>query len=355
MAFTLAKASSLGKNEVGFALDYAQRRGHFAGMKIRLTKAIFTLAALIMVSCATAPKQPPAPQPLTYQEKQAFAERAKEPQIFGLTPYGSARGPVFEGAFRPRLNSVGRLDFADRLRKKPLVMLNEKGPLMLIDTASAESWLRVQTAVALGAQPLGGPQLFERRASHVPDPVGGFAVLVSALQLENARMDNAIFYTRNTRGRLQWLDRGEENLPVDGVLGADALRGFEFVRISLSGGKMIFSGASVYPYRENAMTSVPLIDVNGGLGVLCRMEGEEVEAVLDVAGDFEVSMGQPDQAVIRQLSIGDLVFRQVSNIPAAKLGLPDDSPPRIGRALLERYDLVINQHGQEILFEKPTL
>jgi hypothetical protein len=31
-----------------------------------------------------------------------------------------------------------------------------------------------------------------------------------------------------------------------------------------------------------------------------------------------------------------------------------NSPPRIGRQLLERYDLVINQKGRQLLVEMPT-
>jgi hypothetical protein len=324
-------------------------------MKQGLFSITLALGALLVASCVTKPKLLPAPRALTAQEKQAFAARAKDPRIFGLTPYGSERGPVFDGAFRPRLNSVGRFDFATRDSDAPLVTLNDEGPLLLIDTSAAESWLAVEAASQLGAQPLGSPELFERRASHVPDAAGGFAIRLSAFMLENARMDNGIFYVRNLRGALRGLDRGETMVPVGGVLGADALRNFEFVRISLRGRKVVFSGSSIYPYRENALATVPLIEVGGGLGVRCVIEGEEVEAMLDVAGDFEVALGGSAGDVIRQVSIGDLVFRQVGVTPAAEAGLSADTPPRLGRGLLERYDLVINRRGGELLLEKPTL
>lgn len=288
-------------------------------------------------------------------EKSAIIRRAKAPQVFGLTAYTSDNGAVFAGAFRQYRNHIGRIDFVSaRNSTAPVIGVGEEKVPMLIDSASAESWIGLSAARALGATALAGPDLFEKRARHVQDDTGGFAVILPSLKLEKAHVANPLFYARNPPGTLSGLNRWLDNpLPL-AILGADFLRSFEFVTISLRGRRAVFSGTSVYPYAANALARIPVVNLQGGLGVACQIDGEPATALLDIAGDFAVAIDQASSATIRQVTIGDVVFRQVDAVPAPDLEHGGKSPPRLGRQLLERYDLVINRRGTELLLEKPS-
>jgi len=311
------------------------------------------LLAILATGCrSTAPKESIA---LTAAEKESLTRRAKPPQTFGITAQSPRDGVLFSGIFRQHRNHIGTLDL---LKNKngyiPAIEIND-GPLMLlVDTAASESWLTVEAATKLEMMPLAGPDLFEKTPRHVVDQAGGFAAVVRTVRFEQAHVENALFYVRNARGPLDNLARGEKEKKLSGILGADALRSFEFVRISMRSGKMVVSGSSVYPYTENALATVPLISVRGGLGVDAIVDGENVKLLLDLAGTFEMAAPEPAIPLIRQVTLGDVVFRQVEVVDTINAGLGADSPPRIGRKLLERYDLVINQRGKQLILERPT-
>jgi len=311
------------------------------------------LVALLVTSCrSTAPTESTA---LTKAEKEALTSRAKPPQTFGIAVQSTRDGVTFAGAFRQHRNHIGNLDFREgQSGYRPVIEINDGKAALLLDTAAAESWLTVDAATQLGMMPLIGPGLFERTPRHVVDDTGGFAAVVRTVRFEQAHVENALFYVRNARGPLDALARDEDKAELDGVLGADALRAFEFVRISMKSGKMVVSGSSVYPYAENALAIIPLINVRGGLGVEALVDGDRVRAVLDLAGAFEMASPQPAIPLIRQVTLGDVVFRQVEVVDTISAGLGADSPPRIGRKLLERYDLVINQRGKQLILERPT-
>lgn len=308
---------------------------------------------MVITGCRTPP--PMESTALTEAEKSALTRRAKPPQVFGVTAHTAEGGVVFAGIFRQHRNHVGTLElFEDKKNLIPAVTINDDRALMLIDPASAESWLTVEASTRLNAVALVGPDLFERMPAHVVDQTGGFAAIVPKITLGQAHVENALFYIRNARGPLDNLARGENKARLDGVLGADALRAFEFVRISLKSGQLIVSGSSVYPYSGNALAATALLNVRGGLGVEAMIDGEKIKMLLDLAGRFEVAIPEPESPLIRQITIGDVVFRQVEAISTLDAGLGIDSPARIGRKLLERYDLVINQRGKQLLFERPT-
>lgn len=324
-------------------------------MLFRLSRLLlsFHMAVLLLAGC----KSPPPAQStaLSKEQKTTLTKRAKPPQTFGITATATGDGATFSGAFRQYQNNVGNLELLEHEDARiPGIAVNNEKARLLVDTAAAESWLSVDAGTRLNMMPIAGPDLFERKPRHVYDEAGGFAAIIPTLSLDKATVGNAIFYIRNVVGPLDTFARGEDATMLDGVLGADALRSFEFVRISLKSGRMIVSSTSVYPYPENAMATVPLINVRGGLGVEAMIDGEKIKILIDLAGRFEMATLSPASPLIRQVTIGDAVFRQVEVISALDAGLGADSPMRIGRKLLERYDLVINQRGKQLLFERPT-
>lgn len=315
---------------------------------------VLLITLLVVMACSTK-------RPLQHstavgkEERSLFTSRSKPPQIFDLTTMSTGRGPVFAGSFRQNLNHIDKLEFASAKNSTaPIIAINDKKTLLLLDSSSPDSWLTFDAAVGMNVTALAGPELFEKNPSHVIDEMGGFAAVLPRLSIGKLYLDNAVFYVRNARGPLDSLTRWEKSPFVHGVLGADFLRSFEFIRVSLRGRQAVFCGVNLYPYTDSALTKLPVSDLNGAMAVTCSIDGEKQDVVIDIAGDFELAMENPRGGVVKQLTMGDIVFRKVEAVPAFDLGLPKNGPPRIGRQLLERYDLVFNQRGRELLIEMPT-
>lgn len=338
---------------VRFVLAATVADGQFSGMKHLF--ACMLIPLLIASACVTRKEPVTTATRLGDSEKQALTKRAKAPQTFGLTAYTTDDGALFAGAFRGLQNQIGRPALAaDKNSTAPIIAINEGKALMMIDTAAAESWLTVEASLALQTTPLAGPDLFERQARHVYDPIGGFAAVLPRMTIDKLPVNEAVFYVRNARGPLDALNRWERSPALDGILGADFVRSFEFVRVGLAGRQVVLSSSGAYPYMDKAVAALPLVELQGGLAVECMMDGEKHTALIDLAGDFEVALERPTGPLMKQVTLGDVVFRNVEVVSAFDLGLGLTSPPRIGRQLLERYDLVFNQKGQQLLLERPV-
>jgi hypothetical protein len=314
---------------------------------------VAVLMTVVLAACST--PRPETPVPLGAQEKAQLLKRAKAPQVFGLTAYTSDDGAVFAGVFRQHEGHVARVAFAsDPATTTPAVKVGDDALVMLIDSSAAESWLTVEAVPSLRAVALAGPNPFERVPRHVFDTLGGFGAVVPKLTIDTLHVENALMYVRNARGPLGPLTRWEKTPYFDGVLGADFLRSFQFVRISLRGRYLVFSATDAYPPPATPLATLPTIDLNDAIAIEAVINGEKTPVILDIAGDFEVAMSTTDLTAVRQISLGDLVIRQAQVDSAYELGFGRDTPVRIGRQLLERYDLVINNQGREVIFERPV-
>jgi hypothetical protein len=304
--------------------------------------------------CASAPAKPEASVALNAAERAALLKRAKAPQVFGLTAYASERGAVFSGAFRVHEGDAGRIAFVSgKDTTTPVVALAGGSVMALVDATSAESWLTVEAVPEVRAVALAAPNPFEAVASHVYDPVGGFAAVVPTLVMDDIYVENGVFFIRNARGPLDLLTRWEREPYLDAVLGADYLRAFQFVRISLSGRFFFFSATQGYPANDRVIARLPVLDGYRGIAVEAMIDGSKQPLLIDMAGDFELAVERPESRTVRQVSLGDVVFRQVEVDALIELGMSTNQPARIGRQLLERFDLVINNRGRELLIERP--
>jgi len=317
-------------------------------------RLLFIIAlAVVTASCST--PRPESTAILSSADKAGLMKRAKSPQVYGLTAYSSDQGAIFAGAFRQHQGHAGRIEFSsDKNSTAPVIGINGGRTLMLVDSSAAESWVTVESAVNLKVASLGGPTSFEKTPRHVYDNVGGFAGVLPKLTIDKVHVENAVLYIRNAHGPLESLTRWEKSPYLDGVLGADFLRSFQFVRISLRGRYMVFSATDVYPDTGKILGTLPLTDLQGGLATEVMIDGEKVQAIIDIAGDYELAMENPTGTKVRQLSLGEIVFRQVEVDSAFDQGLGLSSPPRIGRQLLERYDIVINNRGRQLVIERPS-
>ncbi len=308
---------------------------------------------LLLTACSTL--RPDSSTPLASEEKSAVMKRAKEPQVFGLTAYSSEQGAVFAGAFRQHQGQFDQIGFSSPMSTTtPVIPINERKAMMLIDSTAAESWVTVEAFQELRMFPLKGPNSFEKLPGHVYDKTGGFAGVLPKMVIGSVHVESPVLYIRNARGPLGALTRWEKSPYLDGILGADFLRSFQFVRISLRGREILLSATRAYPTPPNIVTVLPTVDAKGGIAVEALIDGEKSTVLLDIAGDFEVAMDAPKEPTLRQVSLGDLVFRKVQVDSTYELGLGTGAAPRIGRQLLEKYDIVINQQGREIIFELPS-
>lgn len=292
---------------------------------------------------------------LSQGEIAAMVKRGKAPQVYGLTAYRTENGVLFAGAFRLHAGQIGRTDFkSDRNSTAPIISVNDGDLLMLIDSSAAESWCSPEARAGMKGVVLKDPNIFQKSPRHVYETVPGFAVVAPTMTIDKMNVESAVFYMRAASGSLNMLNRWEKSPTINGVLGADFLRAFQFVRISLRDRYIVLSATAAYPATASTLAAVPTRDLEGGIGVDAMLEGEKTAVMIDLAGDFELALPQPAGPTMRQVSIGDVVFRQTEVVSGFELGLGTNSTPRIGRQLLEKYDLVLNNFGKQLIIELPA-
>lgn len=304
-------------------------------------------------------------QPLNESQKRAFFEGAKDPRLFWITVYQTTAGPQFSGANRLHPEQLAQLSFLSRPALQVFSKDKSAPPLIevtttestkyiaLVDTSSKESWLAYDTARKMGATPL-GPPAFEFRPEHVVDDISGYLSAVDTLRMEGVSIETALFYVRAAKGPLGALARRELDRPPVMVIGCNLLKTFQLVRFDYAQRSLLLAVDADYePMNSNLVASVPLRDVRGAFGGSGVLDGRPVEFILDSAGDFELAMTDPPSGLVRQISLGDLVFRNVSAISCTDADLSLASYPRIGRRLLERFKITFDNKRRMVHFEKP--
>lgn len=313
---------------------------------------------LCLVGCTTPPDEHIIP--FSQNQTQALFTRARPPQAFGLTVYSTERGPVFAGANRVHTGQTAELPFRNRSDvRAPEINLTARGIKeipALIDTASRESWVTSAMAAQMQIVMLSGPNPYHAEAAHVYDDIGGYAALMHKLILDGLHVENVLLHVRAASGPLgapaRWLENPEPQL----VLGAPFLRAFSY--LSLNFAKQTASFSATTPFRTpeaSLLARVPLIDVHGVLGAAGTLNGEPTTFILDTGGSFELAQNEPVNPTVRRITVGDLVFPPDINVTAAReIGLGEIETPRIGRALLSRYNITFDFRNKVIYFERPA-
>ncbi len=321
-------------------------------------KNIFALfAVILLVGCSTT-KPSEYPTPLTDAQRAAMAKSARLPEIYGLTAYDSASGPVFTGGNRVHIGESAALAFASKEEIAPVVRLqnqDRKSLTALVDTTSRESWATVLGAAAMRIE-FFGPPLIGRKAAHVFDEFGGFAGATHKLKLDEMSIESALFYTRNANGPLGSLARGLATLNPDLVFGTAFLRSCAFAQFDFAARELVLSASTPYtPDPERLIATVPLKDVQGAFACEGALDGAPTTFLLDTAGAFEIAMNNPPDGEITQISLGDLVFRRIQPADAKERGLGLLENPRIGLGLLSRYKVTFDLRRKLIHFERPAV
>lgn len=318
------------------------------------------IAALAVVSCSTvAPQQPVVP--LTKKQLEAMAEKAKQPQLFGIVVYPSEAGPVFGGAMRTHEGEVGSINFplleAARAPVVPVGIGGSDRHNALLDTSAQQSWAALGLMRALRINLLAAPSLLASRPNHVFEDYGGILGVSPHLKIgDDVSVENVLFQVRGASGPIGPLARGLDNANIEVVLGLDFMKAFNHVLFDFPGKYVILSASSDCRLVEtNVLASLPMQISNGVLSVAGRLDGAATNIVLDTGGDFAFALPGTDRQLnrVKQASLGDLVLRDQPATPGMDLGLGQITHPRIGRLALSRYKMTLDFRNRLVHFERP--
>lgn len=319
---------------------------------------ILCLSLLLFSSgCVTAPTR--EVEPLTARELQAFFDDVQDARSFWLTQYESERGPVFRGGHRLHTDKYARLEFPlqhDLPAPSLGMQIRQTGDRpALIDTSSRVSWMEYGLAINGGLIPIGPPPI-RRWPEHVEDPVPGFLSVASNLRIGDLRMDAALFYVKGAHGPLEKLYREKDQLAAPVVLGCEFIHAFHFFQIDFYNRMVFLSTTNPYQPDENRLIAeVPLQDYYGTIAVEGEMDGVSTPFLLDSLGSYGIASTLYEGETVRQVSIGDLVLRNVAHTPMDQLNLGDTDFPRIGLEILQNYVVTFDNRRRRIYFEKPVM
>lgn len=290
----------------------------------------------------------------------AFFRRPQDPRRYWLHAYETPAGPVWVGGNRLHPNQIARLQFVAPPTRgappAPVVEARGREPPVfpaLVDTSARECWAEFDAAVELGMIPL-GPAQDRRLPAHVREETPGHLCVLSTLRLGELRVETALFHVPARAGPLGNIGRGVERPPPRLVLGCELLTALHYVRLDYRAGTVTLSSTS--PYRVSSkrfVAEAPLELVAGAWGARGLLDGVPVTFLFDSAGDFEVAVAEPDARTARQVTLGDLVVRDVALADARALGLGLPQCPRIGRRLLSRFVVTFDPKMQKVFFERP--
>lgn len=289
----------------------------------------------------------------------AFVQRAVDPREFAVTVTVNANNvPLFINAHRPRPGHDAVAVFlSPDYSQLPLIegMLDGRPARFLVDPTSPANWTSLDRALQFRLVPL-GPPLVYGVPEHVPDASRGALCAASTLIVDLLPVDAVLFYARPLRGSLWPLCRSADARDADAVLGWSFLRAFERVQWDFPARRIVLSSrrfAEEQSAPEPVLTRLPLEPGFNSLVVKGTIEGQTCLLLLDLAGDFELAMTTPPATPVRQVTIGDVVLRELRAVGLDDLGLGFPDLVRVGIKALGRYVIVLDNHRNEVRIERP--
>jgi hypothetical protein len=296
--------------------------------------------------------------PYTPEEMERLRAQARDPRVFFMNAYPEESGAVvFTDTNRLRNEMTVTLPFVSPGNTAiPLLTLRSGDDMpitALTDTSSVWSWVPLHRRRALGLELL-GPELYLRDPEHVPDNVPGVAAVLPQLRFGDLSMEMALVYGRAAHGGLWPLSRDPRTAQADLVIGMNILRAFAWVQWDFPNRRVIVSSAGPYEGGENArLADLPLQGVQGPLTVVGEIEGQATPLTLDVAGDYEMAMENPPADIIRQVALGDMVFRRLEVRSPRAAGVSGGSA-RLGRRALAPFCLTLDNRRKRLYIERPA-
>lgn len=317
------------------------------------TLRLFTSLALLglIAGCASIDSTVGSEEFLTEREQKQALAKTKTPQYFGFNAYPAKGGIGFHGDARLHPNHQAHMKL---ISGQPVVEIRGKSRRQsgqaLLDFSAASSWAEFSKAQEFEATFMGmNGDVIPYRGGYTGE-VKGYAAVIGQLRLDQLFIENAPVYVRMSRGALGPMARNIYDPHVDMVLGYDILRLFETIQISIRDGLVIFSSSHPYsPHEDLLMTRAPIRQIPGyGLAVSGAIYGQSTPIVLDLAGDFSFMRSDKKVAETKQVSLGDIVYR---NVPTGQLPV-QGMLPRVGRRMLAPYLITICPKQGFVYFER---
>lgn len=315
------------------------------------------LPLLAMAGCATTDPLPVAAL-YTPAELAAIRTTARDPRIFFMNVYRDEQdNPVYTDANRIYQDITVYLPFVSPPGTSlPMIAGSVRSGAALralTDTTTAEGWLALDRRRALGFEIL-GPDPRAIQPQHVLDDAPGLAGVLPELRLSELRVEMALLYGRTARGSLWPLTRDPRTGTADAVLGMDLLRAFSWVQWDFPNRLLVLSTQPLAADPDTRrLAELPLQSAAGPLIVEAEIEGRAVSITLDTAGDYEFCADRPPSDIVRQLSLGDLVFRRLQAQDPRALGLPPGSP-RLGLRALAPFRLTLDNRRKMVYIDAPA-
>lgn len=312
---------------------------------------------LLAGGCVTTPSN--ETKPLTDDQLRAVFGRAKDARSFWITVYTSPNKTAqFSGANRVHPEQIAERKFVKETESTaPMIDVDngrEEKCVALIDTTTTRNWIDFPTFTRTKAIPL-GPPAYDYTPRHVNDDVAGYACILTKLRFDQLHMENALLHFRSATGPLGPLARNENRPAPDIVIGCDLIKSFGFVQIDYPRHAVIIASTSEYaPDANTLIATVPLREMEGSFAADGAIDGEKQLFLLDSAGEFEIAMDNPSSDKLKQVSVGDIVFRNVSVVDSKGQGLGLLKYPRIGRQLLSKFKVTFVPKKKLVHFERPA-
>lgn len=315
------------------------------------------LLTLLLSACGCMTGRPESSLPYSDPRVKAFLAQAQDPRRHWLHVYNSNNGPMYVGGHRLHPNQVAVLPFQSyKVPTGPIVFVRtstENQELALVDTTTKESWLSFDLALKIGLIPLGPPP-HELTPIHVKDDARGVIGVLSKLRFDELHMENALFYTRLTDRGLGPLVRDRYRWKPGIIIGYDMLGAFRFVQFDFANREMTLSSTLPYePNEEKLVATVKLVERGGVVTAEGVIDGYEGPIIIDVAGDYHIASPEPAAEYAQHVELGSLVLRHVPAVYTDAAGLGYPAYPRIGRKLLSRFKVTLDNKRKLIYLERP--
>jgi len=225
---------------------------------------------------------------------------------------------------------------------------------VLLDTSSNASWMQYSCAKENDLTFLeynGDPIPYLGQASSAGADT--FAGVIPLLHMNRLSLTNTFFYIRMARGTMMPAVYSRSAPRVDAVLGYDNLRQFQSIQFNLRAGTVSFASSTPYtPDEDRLIGSADISTVCGdALAVDGAFYDEPAPIILDFAGDYSFACANVQEAVAKQVQLGEIFF---VNVPAQGL-VSREKFARAGRMMLEKYIVTVCPRKGVVYFERPDM